>query len=388
MQLKGITWDHDRGYAPLIKTTEEFSKIYPEISIQWDKRSLREFGDFPVSKLAQTYDLLIIDHPFTGEASQYGLYTDLKEYLSAQELQEIADQAIGHSFECYQYDGKQLAAPVDVAALVSASRDDLLERYHLTRPSKLQEVYEFAKNLPEHLKIAIPLCATDIWCVFLSLCANLSGGNFIDAHSGIDVAIGSKALDYIKRIKQISHEQSLSQNPIQILNLMATTNEIVYCPFLFGYVNYSIPSNYPYTVHFYNSPLEHDKPAPILGGAGIAISAYSKHKKEAAEYVKYVTRADIQETTYFLSGGQPSHKCAWTSQANNAVSENFFSNTYWTIENAYLRPRVPGWNRFQEDASVLINQQILEDKPSEFIVKSVNNIFKDYFLLNKFKMEV
>lgn len=43
--LKGIAWDHPRGYEPLRATSEVFSKKRPEVSIQWDIRSLKEFGD-------------------------------------------------------------------------------------------------------------------------------------------------------------------------------------------------------------------------------------------------------------------------------------------------------------------------------------------------------
>ncbi len=41
--------------------------LLPDVRITWQTRSLREaFGDFPIQKLAETYDLLIIDHPFVG----------------------------------------------------------------------------------------------------------------------------------------------------------------------------------------------------------------------------------------------------------------------------------------------------------------------------------
>ena len=52
MELKGITWDHARGYNPLIPVSAEFCKAHPGVEISWKKRSLKDFEDFPVSRLA------------------------------------------------------------------------------------------------------------------------------------------------------------------------------------------------------------------------------------------------------------------------------------------------------------------------------------------------
>ena len=64
MELKGITWDHARGYNPLIPVSAEFCKAHPGVEISWKKRSLKDFEDFPVSRLAEMYDMIMIDHPY------------------------------------------------------------------------------------------------------------------------------------------------------------------------------------------------------------------------------------------------------------------------------------------------------------------------------------
>ena len=39
--LKGMTWDHSRGYDPMIATSKNFAERYNnEVSIEWDKLSL------------------------------------------------------------------------------------------------------------------------------------------------------------------------------------------------------------------------------------------------------------------------------------------------------------------------------------------------------------
>jgi multiple sugar transport system substrate-binding protein len=70
--MKGITWDHTRGFVPMVATSQRYAELNPEIQIQWEKRSLQRFADDPIEKLAQNYDFLIIDHPHIGAMSEVG----------------------------------------------------------------------------------------------------------------------------------------------------------------------------------------------------------------------------------------------------------------------------------------------------------------------------
>lgn len=62
IRLNGITWNHTRGLLPMVATAQRFSKLHPEIEITWQKRSLQEFGDYPIERLAERFDLLVIDN--------------------------------------------------------------------------------------------------------------------------------------------------------------------------------------------------------------------------------------------------------------------------------------------------------------------------------------
>ena len=376
VKLKGITWDHKRGYDPLIQTTKSFTSLHPSIEIQWNKRSLKEFGDQPVSKLVEQYDLLLIDHPFIGEAYEKKLFVDLNHHIPEKEMQICKDNELGNTFSCYTYNSLQLALPVDAAAMVCASRDDLFNHYNLSRPRNLDQLFAFAQRLPVGTHIMTTLCPTDIFCIFLSLGGANSGDNFITREGGIEISSGEFAVDTIRRLVKISHKKSLECNPIYALDSMSQSNEILCSPFLFGYVNYSKASEQSTPVQFYHPPLwPKAKTATVLGGVGIAVSSYCKNINEAASYVRYVTAPETQETEYFTSGGQPGLRCAWVSQANNKASANFFNNTIEVIENAYVRPRFPGWNRFQEKGSHLLHQLVLDGKGNSAIVGAMNELF-------------
>src|SRR5258706_375365 len=42
--LRGITWNHSRALPPLVATAQRFEEQHPGMRIQWEKRSLHEFG--------------------------------------------------------------------------------------------------------------------------------------------------------------------------------------------------------------------------------------------------------------------------------------------------------------------------------------------------------
>lgn len=372
--LEGITWDHDRGILPLLETTDRFVKLHPNIRINWKCRSLKEFGDYPVEELAKKFDLLLIDHPFSGEAYQHNILIDFNRFLSAEQMAVRKEQEIGRTHQCYNYEGSQMALSVDIAAMVSAYRKDLLEREGFSLPKSLEEVLEFAKTSGQ---VAAPMGPTDIWCIFLSLGGAKFGEDFITEH-GIRQEDAVWVLEQIYRIHDAVLPESIDLNPIQIMDWMTEDDRIVYAPFCFGYVNYSW-RNLKRPLHFINTPLwDSAKNACVLGGVGIAVSAGSKHVEEAVQYAEYVTRPKVQEKEYFLSGGQPGQKDAWDSDSNNLVTNNFFKNTRATIEQAYLRPRFPGWNRFQEHCGKRINAGVKVMVAPDKMAKEIRSAFSEY----------
>src|SRR3954464_15579879 len=126
--LKGITWGHSRGYTPLVAYSQRFSEIYPGVEVVWKKRTLQEFADFPIEKLTEQYDLLIIDHPWVGCAAATHCVLPLNEYLPETYLQDQLNNSVGHSHESYNYDNKQWALAIDAATPAASFRKDLLEK--------------------------------------------------------------------------------------------------------------------------------------------------------------------------------------------------------------------------------------------------------------------
>lgn len=376
IELKGMAWDHPRGYEPLIAASEAFKKINPNISIKWDVRSLKEFGDMPIEDLIGKYDLITIDHPYMGQADKNGLLLKLEEWLTSNALYTLEKQSLGKCFESYRYNNHVYATPIDAAALVAAYRKDKLEELGLSLPKTRNELKGFYEKLPSGFSVAWALCPTDIWCSFLSLCAQNSGADFINNYQ-IDKVVGSLVLDEIKFNLDFIHPESLNWNPIQILDRMGNDEEIIYAPYLFGYTNYSRNGYTKNIVHFGNSPVGKQKNiSTIMGGVGLAVSALSKNPSEAASFTEYVAGAKIQEGLFTQNGGQPANKMAWNSIENDKLCNNFFRDTVWTIKNAYIRPRHSGFNKFQEQGADIIHEGVLKDIGSEKIMNQLNTLYQ------------
>src|SRR5262249_40068857 len=80
------------------------------------KRPLQDLADFPIEALAETHDLVVIDHPSVGACAASRCFLPLDEALSAESLAILAEQSAGRSHWSYQYQGHQWALAIDAAS--------------------------------------------------------------------------------------------------------------------------------------------------------------------------------------------------------------------------------------------------------------------------------
>jgi multiple sugar transport system substrate-binding protein len=94
----------------------------------------------------------------------------------------------------------------------------------------------------------------------------------------------------------------------------------------------------------------------VLGGTGIAISAGCKDIPLALEYSLFVAGRSCQRTLYGMCGGQPARRSAWHDTLLNQITDDFFSQTFASIETAYVRPRYHGYVGLQEGGGEAIGE--------------------------------
>lgn len=376
VQVRGMAFDHPRNVSPLKASAEAYRREHPGVEVSWEARSLEDFEDYPVDQLTQTYDLVIMDHPFIGTAVGKEALTPLDGYLSPEYLAEQEANSVGPSYRSYSWDGRQWALAVDAAAQVSAYRSDLLEEAGLEVPKDWDDVFELATDLPYGVKIGLSLNPTHSYCSFLSLCAGLGENDFWDESEGLKPPVADQALGLLQRLAGEAHEASFELNPIQFTELMATGDEIAYAPLLFGYASYARGGFAPNVIRFANVPSFYEEPeGALLGGVGLTVSAYSVHRKEAIGYLAYVAGEECQKGLYVESGGQPGHRSAWTDPEVNECFNGFFQDTLRTLDLAYLRPRYPGYLIFQEQAADLVHQFLRKGGDPREVVRNINRLY-------------
>ncbi len=349
-RLKGMTWDHSRGFDPMIATSQRYAELHPGTVISWEKRSLQAFADRPIRAMTDNFDLLVIDHPHIGECYQDGLLTPLNTAGRERELDELDRNSIGLSHRSYNFKGRQWALAIDAATPVAAFRDDLL-------PGDVPGQWDDVLHLARSGQVAFALIPINALMTFMGMARNL----------GEDIAVGDQliaretgqlVLEKIKEIVVLMDPKCLDLDPIGILDWMG--REIdgpAYSPFGYGYTNYSRSGYCQYPITFANAPglRQSDPGGTVLGGTGIAVSAMSRFRDVAIDFAFWIAGGAIQAGLYFESGGQPGHAAAWESDSCNQASRNFFRNTRRTLDAAWLRPRYPGYLEFQDRAGDIVH---------------------------------
>ncbi len=355
-ELKGITWDHTRGYLPMVATAQRFSETHPGVAIRWEKRSLKEFGDLALTELVKEFDLLVIDHPFIGAAVEEQLLLPLERYMPASFLEDQATNSVGKSHASYNFSGSQYALAIDTAAPISGWRPDLLKKAGCTVPGTWSELLELANRG----MVAIPGTRIDMLMHLYMVCIGLGEEPFskADALASHDVVV--RALTMLRELAQAVSPELSACNPIMIWERLANGEGEAYCPFAYGYSNYSREGYARQWIDVGGLISMNGKTRfrSVLGGAGVAVSSRCRDVECAVEYCRYTASADCQRHLYFEAGGQPGHRATWRDDEVNRRCHGFFAKTLQTLDAAWMRPRWNGYHHFQDAAALLVHENV------------------------------
>jgi multiple sugar transport system substrate-binding protein len=372
VELTGITWNHMRGYLPMVATAQRFSEIHSDVSIVWQKRSLQQFADAPLVDLASRFDHLVIDHPSIGEAVHENLLLPLDEHLTADYLADQAANSVGQSHASYAYGGHQYALSIDAATPVSGYRPDLLKRAGFGPPTTWAELLALARRG----LVTIPAIPIDSLMNVFMLANALGAEPFNQPGQVIPQVEGAQALSLLRELVQLSAPGCLDRNPIRTWQLLADSDTVAYCPFAYGYSNYSRAGYAANIIRAGGLVTFNGKfLRSTLGGAGLAISRFCKCPEQALAYAEFTASPLIQKTLYAQSGGQPGHRSAWLDPAVNAANANFFANTLSTLDSAWVRPRFAGFIAFQETASNLVHNYLVRGGSEFEVIGKMNDAF-------------
>ncbi len=370
LRLRGITWNHSRGYTPMVATAQRFAELNSVVEVTWEKRSLQEFADQPIDQLADRYDLLVIDHPWAGFASAAGLLLPLDQHLPASFLADQAANSVGPSHQSYCFDGHQWALAIDAATPVASWRPDLLPASDLPRTWD---------DLLQHARagnVLMPGIPTDTLMNFYMVCSTLGQDVCQGEDCMVSPQVGAQALGMLRKLALALDPVFWDLNPVRVYEAMTLTDRYTYCPFAYGYSNYS-------RLGYARRPLEFGDLVEIegrrcrttLGGAGLAVSSRCGEVKAALKYAAFVADPVCQRTFYYDSGGQPGHRSAWTDERVNATCRDYFRNTLPALDRAFLRPRYPGYLYFQDRAGAPIRDYMRTGGDERALLADLNALY-------------
>jgi len=322
--LRATSWAHVRGIAPLAAAGQLFADRHPGTGFEVVAHSARTFGEGPLEDLARKFDLIAFDHPLTGEAAERGLFLPLDEHLAADVLEDRERHSVGGSYRSYVYNGKVWGLPLDAACMVSAVRGDLLERI----PQTWDELLELARSGLVAQGFS-RMTATALYFMFLN--------------QGDDDATSREKLRELFKLS--GGTDRLQQGSIQILEAMDAGEGIAFLPACYGYSSYSRPGFAKHAITFHPTPIAPS--GAVLGGAGLAVSAFSKNRDLALRFLEWVTGADCQTNVYAVCGGQPAHGAAWDADLPSQLTGDFYRRLWPAMESAWVRSNTPEFHHQQ-----------------------------------------
>ena len=323
--------------------------------------------------MINSYDLIVIDHPWAGFCFDQNLVLDLKMLLTPVQWDDLEQNCVGESFASYHYENKLLAIPIDAATPAPSWRPDLLTKKNLQLPATWNDLIELA----DQKQAIMPGFGADLFLNWLMLLHALDAHPFAMPDSVGDKEIALEAMQLLKRLAEPMPEEIFEWNPIKIAELMTQSDDYAYCAFAYSYGNYCRRSYVKNPLRYGNLIQLNGKPLrSILGGTGISISSGCKEVQIALDFSLFCANATIQSSLYTYSGGQPVRREAWLSEDLKSFTGEFFADSYHAHEQALLRPRYNGYVAFQEEAGQPLQQFIKGEISIDKAWRTIDNHYQ------------
>ncbi len=367
-----MTWQHRRAIDPLVETLPNFRAQHPGIDIEWTSRPLAGFEFQPVEQISRDYDLVILDHPFMGDAMRKGYLLPLDQLLAGRDADYI-----GPSLATYRYDGAIYAVPVDAACQVAVVRPDIMARIGSATPVTWTEVLALGDAVARQgLKLAIGLAGVHSLMTFLTLMAGLGKPCAQSPKEPFcDYAAAREALAILRGLLQFCPTEVFGWNSIRLHEVMVAEDLFAYCPAVYCYATYAEADQ--------RRPLRFaDLPAVVgasptgstIGGTGLAISASCKAPEAALAYAAFTASAATQRQ-FARHHGQPARIEIWDDAEIDRIFGGCFAATRATIEGAWIRPRYPGYLGFQEQGGMLVEHHLRGDLGEAALLAKLQEAF-------------
>lgn len=354
IRLKGITWTNPRGYLPLAASSAVWNVARPEVAVEWEQFPWYEFEDQVISSLQARkgkYDLIMFDHPWTGTLAAEGWLTPWNSLLPQEELRSIEARTIMPSFQSYVQNDLLWALPLDSACHAGLYRSDQVTAEELPARWDLVEGWAREHQSSSHpYPLALSLEGVLGSCLFLSLMNGLGCPPYLDPESPTcDRTAATHILRMLKPLLAYAPPDSQHWGPWDIYQHFITSDDLLYSPSIFAYVNYFGETGRSAALKLTSVPdMTPEKPGtPILGGVGLGIDAASRFQREAGEFGRYLMSDAVQTNLFPQHFGQPSAVKVWKDPVLNLRIGDFYLDLASGMNRAYIRPTYAGFHAFE-----------------------------------------
>jgi multiple sugar transport system substrate-binding protein len=360
--LRIISWGHRRATEPLIAAREAFQAYRGDIEVAIDIRPLSDFEHQGIASVANHYDLVVFDHPFSGDIASAEVFLPLDEHLPDLLGPEAAGLYVGPSLDSYRFAGHVWGAPIDAATQHALVRPDLLQAAGEKVPSNWCQTLTLGRRLAKNgVKLGIAVETPHALLSIGSLMAN--AGRPWTTDPTVPLVIDSEAFltayRYLQDLLVLCPPEALGWNSIDLHEAMVARDDIAYCPAVYGYATYGeADQRRPLAFGAFAGTCVPYAAGSAIGGTALGVSSRSREPEAALAFVRHMLGAEIQDHLIPGHHGQPALLSSWLEPANDRRFNGFYSSALSSLRTAWVRPRRAGYPVFQQDAGRVVAEAL------------------------------
>jgi len=351
--LKGLSWGHRRATGPLQPLVTRFREKRPDIKVEWTVRPLSDFEHQGLAGVAELFDLIIFDHPFSGDLLASSAFVPLDRHLRG--LSGANDsEFVGASLASYRYGGAVWGAPIDGATQHALYRVDLMSGRVM--PEKWNDVLQLGMDLrKEGFYLGLAGETPHAGLVVAALMSNAGKGWSTDPAQpfSIDRLALREALQLTAEVMALCPPEAIGWNSIDLHDQMVARDDIAYAPCVYGYATYGEGdmrrrlsfAPFPGTTKPYAA-------GTAIGGTAVGLSRLCKDQDAALDFIAFLLSEEAQRDIIPAHHGQPALASAWADTLIDRRFNGFFTGTRSSIDTAWVRPRLPGYPVFQKETGI------------------------------------
>lgn len=353
--LRGLSWGHRRASGSLPALTSRFRQLNPDVEIVWQDRTLAGFEHQAIEDLVGQHDLIIYDHPFSGDIAKHRCFVQLDSQLSELRGQGTS-RFVAKNVDIYRFDGAVWGAPIDAATQHAIIRRDLLPDGEATPVSWCEMLQLGARLSARGLHLGSAFKTPHAGLMLGSLMANL-GRPWTPSEDGLrlDPEALDEGLKALAGLHAFCPAEVVEWDAIDLHERMVGRDDIVFAPCTYGYATYG-EADMRRRLGFADFPgiAEPYFAGTAIGGTAIGVSAVSPHRDEALAFVRFVLSDEAQNEIIPAHHGQSALRQAWDNPHWVEVYNGYHRDVRRTIDAAWVRPRVPSYIPFQAELGSLL----------------------------------